>query len=52
VRERDEFDAAQLFGEVAEFVNALFVDLDEAQLGAGLRGEQLPRDEVRVVLEL
>jgi len=56
VRERDEFDAAQLFGEVAEFVNALFVDLDEAQLGAvfaasnchGTRFEWCSSCEVRI----
>jgi hypothetical protein len=52
VRERDELRAPQQRVEVVEDERAVVVDFDEAQFGAGLGGEQLPRHEVRVVLDL
>ena len=46
VRKRDQLRAAQLGLEIVEAKVAARVDFDEAQLGAGLGGQQLPRHEI------
>ena len=52
VRERDQLHAGEQRVEVVEHQHAVAVGRDVAQLGAGLGGQQLPRHEVGVVLEL
>ena len=52
VRQGDEARPVQQVVQAVEDVAAFGVHLDEAQLGAGLGREQLPRDEVGVVLQL
>ena len=52
MRDRDELAAVEQVVEIVENVEAAIVDRNEAQLGAGSLGEQLPRHEIGVVFEL
>src|SRR5665213_1806139 len=52
VRQRDQLHAVEQVVEPVQDQHAVRVGRDEAQHRTGLRGEQLPGNEVRVVLEL
>ena len=52
MRDRDELAAVEQAIQVVENEQAAIVDRNEAQLGAGALGQQLPRHEVGMMLEL
>ena len=52
VRQREQLDAGQQLVEVVELQLAVGVGGDEAQARSGLRRQQLPRHEIRMMLEL